>query len=161
MARARDRRPARASGPGAPTRLAVGAPAAPPLAGMPARIAPWLLATLGFAIAFGLCVVKWRFYLYKDFDLAIFSEAMVRLGQGSLHSTIRGMPWLGDHASYVMFLLAPLYALAPHPLTLLLVQSAAVTLVAADPRLSRPEHAALRTLLLERFREPLELALAG
>ena len=40
-------------------------------------------------------------------------------------------------------------------------RESARVLVAADPRLSRPEHAALRTLLLERFREPLELALAG
>jgi ATP-dependent DNA helicase RecG len=40
-------------------------------------------------------------------------------------------------------------------------RESARVLVAADPRLSRPEHAALRALLLERFREPLELALAG
>jgi ATP-dependent DNA helicase RecG len=40
-------------------------------------------------------------------------------------------------------------------------REAARVLVAADPRLARPAHAALRALLLERFREPLELALAG
>jgi ATP-dependent DNA helicase RecG len=40
-------------------------------------------------------------------------------------------------------------------------RDAARTLVAADPRLARPEHATLRTALLEHYREPMELALAG
>jgi len=31
----------------------------------------------------------------------------------------------------------------------------------SDPRLASPRNDALRTVLLERFREPLELALAG
>ena len=34
-------------------------------------------------------------------------------------------------------------------------------LIAADPHLLAPAHATLRTLLRERFREPLEMALAG
>ncbi len=46
-------------------------------------------------------------------------------------------------------------------LLVLRARESARVLVAADPRLGRPEHAALRALLLERFREPLELALAG
>jgi ATP-dependent DNA helicase RecG len=40
-------------------------------------------------------------------------------------------------------------------------REAAVALVARDPRLVRPEHEALRANLLEHYREPLELALAG
>jgi ATP-dependent DNA helicase RecG len=40
-------------------------------------------------------------------------------------------------------------------------RAAAAALVASDPRLVRPEHVALRTHLLEHYREPLELALAG
>ena len=49
---------------------------------------------------------------------------------GSLQSTIRGLPWLADHRSYVLFLIAPAYALAPHPPTLLVIQSAAVAFAA-------------------------------
>jgi len=40
-------------------------------------------------------------------------------------------------------------------------RDAARALVAADPRLVRPGHATLRTTLLEQYREPMELALAG
>lgn len=44
---------------------------------------------------------------------------------------------------------------------LLLARDAARDLVAADAHLLQPDHAVLRALLRERFREPLELALAG
>jgi ATP-dependent DNA helicase RecG len=40
-------------------------------------------------------------------------------------------------------------------------REAARSVVAADPQLALPEHAALRAALLAQFREPLELALAG
>ena len=40
-------------------------------------------------------------------------------------------------------------------------KAAAAALVHEDPRLLRPEHGALRTALLSRYPEPLELALAG
>ncbi|HUK62501.1 MAG TPA: helicase-related protein, partial [Dongiaceae bacterium] len=40
-------------------------------------------------------------------------------------------------------------------------RDAARTLLESDPRLASPRNDALRTVLLERFREPLELALAG
>jgi ATP-dependent DNA helicase RecG len=40
-------------------------------------------------------------------------------------------------------------------------RDAAHALVAADPGLLEPRHEVLRSLLLERYREPLELALAG
>jgi ATP-dependent DNA helicase RecG len=45
----------------------------------------------------------------------------------------------------------------------LLVQARdeAAAITAADPQLLRPEHAALRRALLENYREPLDLALAG
>jgi ATP-dependent DNA helicase RecG len=40
-------------------------------------------------------------------------------------------------------------------------REAASAVVAADPHLLAPEHAALRAILRERFAQPLELALAG
>ena len=44
---------------------------------------------------------------------------------------------------------------------LLAARDAARALVASDPHLLAPANVALRTQLRERFREPLELALAG
>jgi hypothetical protein len=47
---------------------------------------------------------------------------------GRWFSSIRGMNWLGDHSSLILIPLAPLFALAPHPLTLLAFQSVALAL---------------------------------
>jgi uncharacterized membrane protein len=72
--------------------------------------------------------LKYQCYLYDDIDLALFAQALDRCLHGSTFVSVRGMSWLGDHASYVLFLLAPLWALARHPMTLLVVQSAVLAL---------------------------------
>ena len=76
----------------------------------------------------GLCIHKYGYFLYTDFDLAIFVQAVDGLLRGTLYSSIRGLNWLGDHSSLVMFLVAPLYAIARSPVTLLLVQTVALAL---------------------------------
>ncbi|NOT33687.1 MAG: DUF2079 domain-containing protein [Candidatus Eisenbacteria bacterium] len=75
-----------------------------------------------------LCARKFRYFLYDDVDLGIFTQAVDRLLHGTLFNSIRGMNWLGDHSSLNLFLLAPLHALFPSPLTLLTVQSLALAL---------------------------------
>src|SRR5262249_16444860 len=75
-----------------------------------------------------LCIHKYRYFLYTDFDLAIFVQAVDGILHGTCYSSIRGMNWLGDHTSLMMFLVAPLYAMARSPVTLLLVQTVAVAL---------------------------------
>ena len=82
-----------------------------------------------YAVTFSiLCWIRWRYYLYTDFDLAIFSQATDGILRGTLFSSIRGMPWLGDHSSLILFAVAPIYAVARHPVTLLVVQSVALAL---------------------------------
>ena len=81
------------------------------------------------ALVYGtLCFLKFRHYLYTDFDLAIFAHAETGLRHGTLYESIGAMPWLGGHVALVLFLLAPLWLLAPHPLTLLAVQAAGLAL---------------------------------
>src|SRR5262245_36683878 len=75
-----------------------------------------------------LCIHKYRYFLYTDFDLAIFVQAVDGLLHGTLYSSIRGMNWLGDHTSLILFLVAPLYAIARSPVTLLLIQTVALVL---------------------------------
>lgn len=75
-----------------------------------------------------LCWDKWRYFLYRDFDLAIFAQALNQLLAGSLHGSIRGIAWPGDHSSLVLFLIAPLYAVARSPLTLLAFQTVVLAL---------------------------------
>jgi len=97
-------------------------------AGAPGRRLVWLLAA-AYAILYGsLCAIKYRYYLYQDFDLAIFAQAVDGLLRGTMYSSIRGMNWLGDHSSLNLFLIAPLDALFRTPLTLLTLQSAALAL---------------------------------
>ncbi|MBI1795506.1 MAG: DUF2079 domain-containing protein [Candidatus Eisenbacteria bacterium] len=82
-----------------------------------------------YALVYGTFVwIKYRNYLYSDFDLAIFVQATDRLLHGSLYTSIRGMNWLGDHVSLILFVIAPLYALVRHPLTLLFLQTAVLAL---------------------------------
>lgn len=108
-----------------------------------ARHGGWLVLALaaGQALVHGaLCFGKYRHYLYTDFDLAIFAHAETGLRHGTLFESIGAMPWLGGHVALVMFLLLPLWLLAPTPLTLLAVQAAALALGAVPVwRLARRE----------------------
>jgi len=66
--------------------------------------------------------LKYRYYLYSDIDCALFVQIVNGILHGSLVSSIRGMNWLGDHSSLILFLVAPLYAIARHPMTLTVLQ---------------------------------------
>src|SRR3989442_6095228 len=90
----------------------------------------WVLGLMAAyaAVLTLLSIVKYRYYLYTDFDLAIFAHAEERLLHGTLDESIGGMSWLGGHVSPVLFLTAPLYAIFRHPVTLLVLQSAALAL---------------------------------
>jgi uncharacterized membrane protein len=105
---------------------AAGPPPAAPSRRAAATLAALIAAYAGVFTA--LAVIKFRYYLYIDFDLAIFVQATDQALRGSLFSSIRGMNWLGDHVSLILFLVAPLYALVRHPLTLLVLQSVTLAL---------------------------------
>ena len=100
-------------------------------AGPPSRRSLLALVSLtaAYALVYGLIAsIKFRYYLYNDFDLAIFAQATDLALRGTLFSSIRGMNWLGDHVSLILFVIAPLYALLRHPMTLLLLQCLALAL---------------------------------
>lgn len=84
-----------------------------------------------YAAVYGaIAATKFRYYLYTDFDLAIFVQATDQALRGNLFNSIRGMNWLGDHVSLILFVIAPIYALLRHPLTLLLLQCVTLALAA-------------------------------
>jgi uncharacterized membrane protein len=72
--------------------------------------------------------LKYRYYLYSDIDLPLFVQAVDGILHGTLYSSIRALYWLGDHSSLILFLVAPLYAIARHPVTLPVLQSLALAL---------------------------------
>jgi uncharacterized membrane protein len=73
-----------------------------------------------------VCAVKFHYFLYTDFDLAIFAQAVFGMLRGSWFSSIRGMYWLGDHSSLVLLPFAPVAALVRHPLLLVFAQVVAL-----------------------------------
>lgn len=126
-------------------------PAATPSPGARTLVAAAALAWA--ACAGALCVVKYRTYLYGDFDLAIFAQGLLGALHGRWFSSIRGMYWLGDHSSLALLALAPLAALARSALVLPLAQAAALALgawpvfVLARRRLHDERAAAMLALL--------------
>jgi len=80
------------------------------------------------AVFVTVSMIKYRFYLYTDFDLALFTQAADQLRHGSTWNTVRGMDWRGDHSSLSLYLFAPLTWLFPRAPALLVLQSVVLAL---------------------------------
>lgn len=90
----------------------------------------WLLIA-AHILCFGyLSFLKYRSFDYQDFDLAVHSQALWNILHGSIHSSILGIDFLGNHASFILFLIAPVYFLFKSPLALLFLQSVSLGIAA-------------------------------
>ena len=80
-------------------------------------------------IAFGICLIafilwvnlltyKYAYFGYYDWDLALFAHTMWNLAHGSTFVSLMGCNFLANHTNYIAFLLIPIYAVFPHPMTL-------------------------------------------
>jgi uncharacterized membrane protein len=79
-----------------------------------------------YIIIFSLIsILKYTFFLYDAYDLAIFNQAFWNTLHGNPYWITVTFPhsYLADHASIWLVLLLPIYALFGHPITLLLLQS--------------------------------------
>ncbi len=65
---------------------------------------------------------KFTHFGYYDWDLAFFSQAMYSLTHGSQYVSLVGINFFGDHSYVIMLLLLPVFAILPHPLTLVVVK---------------------------------------
>lgn len=106
-----------------PTATPTGQPAAPPdlpvLGSLRLRLAtahtraPALVwtATGCFVLYFGhLSIARYRRFSYPSFDLAIFDQGLWLLSRfREPFITLRGLDLFGDHSSYIMVVIAPLY----------------------------------------------------
>ena len=93
--------------------------------------------------------LKYVRFIFNDFDLAVHAQSLWALTHGSLQSSILGIPFLGNHLSPILFLLAPIYRLIPSAELLLLAQTAVLASGAwALFRLARRELSAAWGLLL-------------
>lgn len=99
-------------------------------------------ALLYFAVVFTQIVAVLGFLRYLTFytnawDLGIFQQALWTTGHdGRLLFYTAELPWnssgslLGVHWSPILFLLVPIYFVAPSPLTLMVIQSCAISMSA-------------------------------
>lgn len=87
---------------------------------------------IGFYVAFfsWISFLKFKNFVYNDFDLAVHDQVLWNILHGSIHSSILGIDFLGNHVHLISFLIAPLCKLFPSPLTLLFLQTLALGLAA-------------------------------
>ncbi|MCX5716021.1 MAG: DUF2079 domain-containing protein [Candidatus Omnitrophica bacterium] len=80
-----------------------------------------------YVFFFGLVsVLKYNSFSYNDFDLAVHAQTLYNILHGSIESSILGIPFLGNHLNFILFVIAPAYAVFQSPLTLLLLQTLAL-----------------------------------
>ena len=86
-----------------------------------------LLIFLAAAIFFLSAYLQYRNYQLFCFDFGIYSHGFWNAIQGNgFYNSPEGMDHLGSHASPILYLLLPFYALFPSPVTLLVLQALAL-----------------------------------
>lgn len=70
-----------------------------------------------------ICFLKLRAFVYDDFDLSVHTQSLAAILRGSIASSILGIPFLGNHLTWILFPLAPLFWLFRSPAVLLILQS--------------------------------------
>jgi len=74
-------------------------------------------------VYFSFCCLKYYGFSYFDFDLAIHDQIIWNILHGRIFNSILGTDFLGNHAHFISFLVAPFYLIVPHPLFLLFLQT--------------------------------------
>jgi uncharacterized membrane protein len=65
---------------------------------------------------------KYYYFGFNDWDFTIFAQSMWNLLHGTQYTSLYGINFFGDHAYFITLLILPLFALFPHPLTLLFLK---------------------------------------
>jgi uncharacterized membrane protein len=77
-----------------------------------------------FVICTATSWLRWANFEYRTFDLAYYVQALWQLLHGRFEVSVEGVPLLGNHVEPIVFLAAPIFALARHPMTLVILQNA-------------------------------------
>lgn len=92
----------------------------------PSLAAILTLAALFFVATVWCSYARWADFSYRTFDLAYYTQAIWQFLHGRFEVTIEPVPLLGNHVEPIVFLIAPLFAIFRHPMTLVVVQNAAL-----------------------------------
>jgi len=76
-------------------------------------------------IWWSVLIYKYTHLSYDDWDLAFFTQSCWNLLHGSQFSSLVGINYFGDHSYFITYFYLPLFALFPHPLTLVFLKLAA------------------------------------
>ncbi len=83
---------------------------------------------IGQSLYFALInILQFNFFKYHDFDLAVHAQTLWNIVHGSIYTSILGIDFLGNHANFILFLIAPVYFIFQHPITLLVLQALALS----------------------------------
>lgn len=92
-----------------------------------ARWLAWGLVVIYILVYSTASIVQHEAFRTNVWDLGLYEQVLWNLAHGyGFQSSVTGFNFLGDHLAFSLVLLAPLYRLAPHPWTLLIVQSAII-----------------------------------
>ncbi len=91
-----------------------------------------IVAAALFAVVFSaLGVWKYIHFGYSGLDLGIINHVFANTLRGDiLASFIHPPSYLGDHVTPILFLLLPIYAVAAHPISLIILQTVAIAAAA-------------------------------
>src|SRR3954471_1512416 len=88
------------------------------------RILVW--TTLLFvAVTFLVSWWHWWTFQYGTFDLAFYIQSLWLALPGKWMVSLLNVPLMGNHAEPIVFLLTPLFAICPHPMLFVVVQTLA------------------------------------
>jgi len=90
----------------------------------------WALISFFILILSFISFRRYYCFDYIDMDLAAYNQIVWNIVHGSFYSSILGVNFLGHHAHFILFLLAPLYFLFQTPLLLLFLQTVFLALSA-------------------------------
>ncbi|MDB6172315.1 MAG: Membrane protein-like protein [Chthoniobacteraceae bacterium] len=86
-----------------------------------------LFSAASFAlITFTASWWRWWTFQYETFDLAFYVQALWLALHGQWHVSLLNVPLLGNHFEPIVFLATPLFAVWPHPMVLVALQSIAL-----------------------------------
>ncbi len=68
---------------------------------------------------------QWWTFQHGTFDLAFYVQALWLAVRGKWTVSLLNVPLMGNHAEPIVFLLTPLFAIFPHPMTFVVVQTLA------------------------------------
>lgn len=91
-----------------------------------AEFSIWIVAAAFLTVTTAASYARWANFEYGTFDLAYYVQALWQLLHLRFAVSILQTPLLGNHVEPIVIALAPIFAVLRHPITLVVIQNAAL-----------------------------------